>query len=323
MYDRPMELRQLEAFSVLAEERHFGRAALRLHLSQPALTYQIQRLEEELGLGLLTRTTRKVELTPAGHALRDGARLLLEDTGVLVDRVRRIGRGEVGIVRIGCVASALHGLIPSVVREAREQYPDVQFILAEKKTGDQLLDLLSGRLDLGLVHKPATVPPGIELVDLFTQPVGIALPDNHPASGRAAVPLADLAGTSFVLFPRALEPDTYDLFVQACVSAGFAPAVTQEAENIQTLLALVAAGMGCAFVPQSVMDGSPRPGVVFRPLLPPPAITSAIAWPTERSNPAADEFRRIVLDASAKMHGGDPSKTPRLTRPPVRRRAAG
>ena len=296
-----MELRQFELFSVLAEERHFGRAALRLHISQPALSYQIQRLEEELGLSLLERSTRKVELTAAGEALRDGVQMLLDDTEALTDRVRRIGRGDIGVVRIGCVASALQGFIPSVVRAAREQHPDVQFVLSEKKTGAQLEDLLSGRLDVGLVHRPSRLTVGIELVELFSQRVGLALPDNHPAATAPAVNLQALAEEPFVLFPRALEPDTYDLFVNACVSAGFAPRVSQEAENIQTLLALVAAGMGIAFVPESVMDGSPRPGVAFRPVIPAPEITTAIAWPAERRNPAVDAFRRIALAASAEM----------------------
>lgn len=296
-----MELRQFELFSVLAEERHFGRAAVRLHVSQPALSYQIQRLEEELGLSLLERSTRKVELTAAGEALRDGVQLLLDDTEALTERVKRIARGDIGVVRIGCVASALQGFIPSVVRSARERHPDVQFILSEKKTGAQLEDLVSGRLDVGLVHRTNRVPAGIELVELFSQPVGLALPDNHAATAAPLVRLHTLAEESFVLFPRALEPDTYDLFVNACVAAGFAPRISQEAENIQTLLALVAAGLGIAFVPESVMDGSPRPGIVFRRVTPAPEITTAIVWPVERRNPAVDAFRRIAIEASVEM----------------------
>ena len=239
-----MELRQLELFSVLAEERHYGRAAVRLHVSQPALTYQIQRLEEELGLSLLERSTRKVELTAAGEALRDGARLLVDDSEALAERVRRIARGDIGIVRIGCVASALQGFIPPVVRAARARHPEVQFILSEKKTGAQLDDLVAGRLDVGLIHLTTRVPAGLDVVELFSQPVGVALPDNHAAASAPLVRLEDLAAESFVLFPRALEPDTYDLFVNACVAAGFAPRISQEAESIQSLLALVAAGLG-------------------------------------------------------------------------------
>ncbi len=304
-----MELRQFELFAVLAEERHFGRAALRLHISQPALSYQILRLEEELGLSLLERSTRKVELTAAGEALRDGVQTLLDDTEALTDRVKRIARGDIGVVRIGCVASALQGFIPSVVRSARERHPDVQFILSEKKTGAQLDDLVSGRLDVGLVHRPSRVPAGIELVELFSQPVGLAIPDNHPGAVAPVVHLRALAAESFVLFPRALEPDTYDLFVDACVSAGFAPKITQEAENIQTLLALVAAGLGIAFIPESVMDGSPHPGVAFSRVIPAPEITTAIAWPAERRNPAVDAFRRIAVAASADMQATAPPDT--------------
>jgi DNA-binding transcriptional LysR family regulator len=228
MYRGVMELRQLELFSVLAEEQHFGRAAQRLHVSQPALTYQIQRLEEELGLQLLRRTTRRVELTAAGTALRDGSQPLIDEMLALVERVRKVGHGEVGIVRVGCVASALHGVVPAMIRAARERHPDVEFVLIEKKTGTQLEDLASGRLDIGLIHLPANVPAGIEIQELFRQPVGLAVPDNHPVADLPVVDLRSLAGESFVLFPRALEPDTYDRFVGACVSAGFAPKVSQD-----------------------------------------------------------------------------------------------
>lgn len=293
-----MELRQFELFSVLAEERHFGRAAVRLHVSQPALSYQVQRLEEELGLSLLERTTRKVELTAAGEALRDGVRLLLDDTEALAERVRKIARGDIGIVRIGCVASALQGFVPPVVRAARERHPEVQFILSEKKSGAQLEDLVAGRLDVGLVHLTKHVPAGLDVVELFSQPVGLALPDDHPATADSLVRLSGLAEEPFVLFPRALEPDTYDLFVNTCVAAGFAPRISQEAESIQSLLALVAAGLGVAFIPQSVMDGAARPGVAFRPVVPAPEITTAIAWPVERRNPAVDAFRRIATEAA-------------------------
>ncbi|HLO35984.1 MAG TPA: LysR family transcriptional regulator [Candidatus Deferrimicrobium sp.] len=308
-----MELYLLEAFVTLAEERHFGRAARRLHVSQPALTYQLRRLEEELATPLFTRTTRKVELTRAGEELLDGARTLLDDSAVLAERVRQVARGEVGIVRIGCVASALQRFAPAVVRDMRARHPLVRFSLTEKKTGDQLADLLAGRLDVGLVHAPSVVEVGIEVEALFTQPVVVALPDDHPLAKQDLVAIGELAASPFVLFPRSLEPDTYDLFVAACVAAGFAPRVTQEAENIESLLALVAAGLGVAFVPSSVAAGPRMPAIAFRPLLDPPLITTALAWPRDRDHPTVDEFRRLARAAARALP--DASANPAAPRP--------
>jgi DNA-binding transcriptional LysR family regulator len=297
---RAMELRQLRLFSAVAEELHFGRAALRLHLSQPALTYQIQRLEKDLGYRLFDRSKRRVELTLAGEALFDGARVLLGDADQLVETARRVARGEVGVLRIGCVASVLYSLFPAVVRTTREEYPDIQIIVAEKKTGDQIKALQTGRLDVGLIHLPIGGSPGLEVVPLFTERVGIALPDTHRLAGQQLISLADLAQEPFVLFPRELEPDTYDHFIQTCASVGFAPTVSQEAENVQTLLVMVSSGLGVAFLPSSVMDSAARPGVVFRQVTPAPEITTAIAWLRGHANPAVALFRDVVLEENAR-----------------------
>ena len=290
-----MELRQLRLFSAVAEELHFGRAALRLHLSQPGLTYQIQRLERDLGFRLFDRSKRRVELTLAGEALFDGAQVLLSEADQLVETARRVARGEVGVLRIGCVASVLYSLFPAVVRTTRETYPDVQLIVAEKKTGDQIKALQTGRLDVGLIHLPSSGPPELEIVPLFTERVGIALPDSHRLAGQETISLADLAHDSFVLFLRDLEPDTYDHFFQTCASVGFAPTVSQEAANVQTLLVMVASGLGVAFVPTSVMDSAARPGVVFRQVTPAPEIATAIAWLRGNTSPAVALFRDVVL----------------------------
>jgi DNA-binding transcriptional LysR family regulator len=126
------------------------------------------------------------------------------------------------------------------------------------------------------------------------------MPDTHRLAGRQPISLADLAPEPFVLFPRELEPDTYDHFIQTCASVGFAPTVAQEAENVQTLLVMVSSGLGVAFLPSSVMESATRPGVVFRHLTPAPEITTAIAWLRGNANPAVALFRDVVLAENAR-----------------------
>lgn len=295
-----MELRQLRLFSAVAEELHFGRAALRLHLSQPALTYQIQRIEKDLGFRLFDRSKRRVELTLAGEALFDGARVLLADADQLVETARRVDRGEVGVLRIGCVASVLYSLFPGVVRTTREAYPDIQLIVAEKKTGDQIKALQTGRLDVGLIHLPVGGSPGLEVVPLFIERFGIALPDDHRLVEQEPISLADLAHESFVLFLRDLDPGAYDRFFQASAAVGFAPTVSHEASSVQTLLVMVSSGLGVAFVPSSAMKSSTGSGVVFRQVTPVPEITTAIAWLRGNTNPAVALFRDVVLAENAR-----------------------
>ena len=189
----------------------------------------------------------------------------------------------------------LYSLFPAVVRTTRETYPDVQLIVAEKKTGDQIKALQTGRLDVGLIHLPSSGPPELEIVPLFTERVGIALPESHRLAGQQLISLADLAHDPFVPFLRDLEPDTYDHFFQTCASIGFAPTVSQEAANVQTLLVLLASGLGVAFVPTSVMDSAARPGVVFRQVTPAPEIATAIAWLWGNASPVVALFRDVVL----------------------------
>ncbi len=194
----------------------------------------------------------------------------------------------------------LYSLFPAVVRTTRDAYPDVQLIVAEKKTGDQIKALQTGRLDVGLIHLPVGGSSGLEIVPLFTERVGIALPDAHRLAEQELISLADLAHEPFVLFPRELEPDTYDHFVQTCASVGFAPTVSQEAENVQTLLVMVSSGLGVAFLPSSVMESATRPGVVFRQVTPAPEITTAIARLAGNTNPSVALFRDVVLAENAR-----------------------
>ena len=224
----PLELDDMRLLVVLGEELHFGRAAQRLHLSQPGLSHRLRRLEQSLGYQLVSRTRRHLELTPAGRSVLDGAHRLLAEARRVVDDGRRIAYGEVATLRVGFVGTALYGLLPDVLRELRGRYPDLRLVLEEQKTATLVRSLQLGQLDLAVVHLP--LPPGTDLQTEVagTDPVGVALPELHPLAGRGAVELANLADDPFVLFPRELEPQTYDSYVGACVAAGFAPRVAQQ-----------------------------------------------------------------------------------------------
>jgi DNA-binding transcriptional LysR family regulator len=262
---RPPELRHLRYFVAVAEELHFGRAAERLHMSQPPLSMQIQALERSLGVQLLVRTQRQVSLTRAGEAfLRESRQILarLEAAGRLA---RRVSRGEVGELAVGFVSSADYNVLPPLLREFRQRAPDVRLTLHESTTDRQLEALVQGRLDVGFVLPPVE-DPRIAYRALHREPLLAALPSRHAlARRRGPVPVARLADQPFILFPRELAPGLYDDIVSFCRSAGFSPRVEQEAVQMQTILSLVSADMGVALIPASLVHLG-RTGVTYKPL---------------------------------------------------------
>lgn len=281
-----MDLRQIASFVAVAEELHFGRAATRVHLSQPALSQQIKRLEHELGFQLLTRTQRRVELTAPGATFLDHARRVLADVDEMVTQASRAAAGRTGTLRLGYVGSALFSVVPKVMRTMRAEAPEVQITLVELRTEEQLAAMRQGRLDAGFIRAPRGPVDDMAITPVLREPVGIAIPADHPLAARAELALAELAEESFVMLPRVVEPDSFDLLMAACSNAGFAPEVAQTARSPQTLLGLVASGLGVAFVAESVMRNSSREGVAFLPLEPPaPVVVSALARPAATTDP--------------------------------------
>lgn len=282
-----MEFRELEAFVAVAEELHFGRAASRLHLSQPALSQQIQRLEADLGATLLNRSSREVSLTPAGAVFLDRCRALLGGVAQAVEDTRRMADGRSGHVDVGYVGSALYGLLPDVVARMRRLHPGVELTLTERKTAPQISLLVAGEQDVGIIHRPDTSPTGLVMHDLEVNDVMIALPAGHPlADGDSALQWADLTGTPFVLFPAAIEPDTHAMLHRKAVQEGLTIDVVQEAVGLPTILGLVAAGVGAAFVVDAVAAHAPPLGIAFRRLQRPSEIVTAVMWDPDSVNPA-------------------------------------
>ncbi|MDR3043345.1 MAG: LysR family transcriptional regulator [Desulfovibrio sp.] len=258
-----MEMRQLRYFLAVAEELHFGRAARRMHVSQPPLSQQIQALEEELGVRLFDRTSRTVRTTPAGEALRDDVQALLAGLDAAVERARGTARGERGRLRLGFVVSAAATRFPRAVAAYRARCPGVRLELREMGTLLQLRRIESGELDVGLLRNLDGLPEGFDHAPFLHEPQVVALPARHPLARLRVVPLAALAGVPLILYPRRVFPAAYDAIIAACRGAGFSPEVPQEAVGLNTQRALVAAGVGAAIVPASARS-EPREGVVYR-----------------------------------------------------------
>jgi DNA-binding transcriptional LysR family regulator len=262
-----MELRHLRYFVAVAEEGHITRAAERLGIQQPPLSQQIQALERELETQLFRRKPRGVELTPAGLALLDEARAILARTDDAVAAVKRTARGEAGRIGIGFTSSAsFHPFLPRAIRAFRETHPLVALALEESGT-TELVDALRARsLDVAFVRSPVGESNDLFVRPLLEEPMVAALPSGHPLSaGHDPLPLAALAGETFILYRRPVGPGLHDAIIAACDRAGFSPTIGQEAPRMLSTLSLVAAGLGVTVVPAS-MSRLEAEGVAYRPL---------------------------------------------------------
>jgi DNA-binding transcriptional LysR family regulator len=297
-----IELRQLRYFVAVAEEMHFGRAAVRLHMTQPPLSQTIQSLEAALGTPLFERTKRRVELTPAGAALLPEARRLLLQAETLPDLARRAASGETGRLTLAFVSTADYSVLPPFLREFRERYPQVQIELREATTDVQLEELVEGRgrIDVGLLIPPLPdkIRSEIDYAPLLTEPLILAAPKGmHGLRGHAAIKLKDLAAVSdmpLVIFPRRIAPALHDAILACFHEAGITPRIGQEAIQMQTIVGLVSAGMGIALVPQSVSNLK-RPGVEYKPLAGnPPTVETGLAWRRDNASPVLRAFLDLI-----------------------------
>lgn len=290
-----MDLRHLRYFVAVAEELHFGRAAARLRVAQPALSQQIKHLEGELRVRLLERTKRRVSLTEPGRAFLIEARRTLATAETAVEVARRAARGEVGRLRVGYVDLAMWGTLPGILRRFTEAYPGVELALTELHREPQRQALLRGDLDVGfLTLREGEAELEGELVS--AEPLVVALPEHHPAARRRRVPIASLAREDWVAFPRELKTLYLDLTFATCAAAGFVPHIVQETAQLHSLTSLVSAGVGVALVP-SIVAGAARAGVAFRPLAgDAPRLPFHLVWPAGVLPPAAAAFRLAVRE---------------------------
>jgi DNA-binding transcriptional LysR family regulator len=249
--DADIELRHLRYFVAVAEELHFGRAALRLHLAQPPLSQQIRKLEGILGYPLFIRTSRAVKLTSAGEVFLERARRTLRNVQEDMDEARSIGRGEEGFLRVGFIGSAMLTALPAMLGRYRRLYPKVNLQLHEAHTSAVVQKLLKGELDAGFLRDAGQIP-GLKIQALFSEPFIVVVPKKHPLARRKTISARELRDQPFVLFTPSAGTLAYKKTVSLCEEHGFRPQVVQEAPQWLTIMRLIGAGLGVTIAPACV-----------------------------------------------------------------------
>ncbi|RVU17693.1 LysR family transcriptional regulator [Streptomyces antnestii] len=292
-----MELRQIRYFLALAEECHFGRAAARLHVAQPALSQQIKQLERELGISLFHRSTRHVELTEAGRDLTGYARTLLAEAERARVRMAELATGHAGRVSVGFIGTATYDVLPRVARTVQARLPHVTLELRGELLSPQLADgLLDGTYDLAVLRSAAAAEE-LTSTPLRTEPLMAVLPAHHPLAAGPRISLGSLAGEPFVIHPAQARSAMYDRVLSACRRAGFQPPSLVEVGETATLVVLVAAGHGVALVPESVRSLR-LDGVTYVPLTDPDTIDLVLARRTHGNSPSVQQVASIIEECA-------------------------
>ena len=278
-------------FIAVAERLHFGRAAAALHISQPPLSRAIRALESQLGVVLLARSRRRVELTPEGSRLLDEARRLAAQLETAVAALRGMAAGEHGRLRIGFVSLADFGVLPGLLKAYKAAHPGVALALREMLSPEQAAALAAGDLDFGLLLPPVAGTEALEHLVVQRERFVAALPARHRlARTRGRLSMRALAGEPLVMVPRDIAPGLYDIVTGLAARAGFSLEVAQEAIQMQTVVSLVSSGLGAAVVPESLANLGRR-GVVYRKLADPhPRLELWLAWRRGALGTAAREF---------------------------------
>lgn len=289
-----IELRQLHQFVAVAEELSFRRAAERLHMAQPPLTVAIKRIEAELGTILIERTNRVTRLTEAGRAFLGGARRAIDHAEEAMRAAQRAGAGLTGTLRITFVASAAREVLPPILRRFRERHADVELQLIESMSARQVDALLADQADVGFVIPPVREAGRLRLDVLARNQLVAVLPEGHRLAGCNTVQLSDLADEPWVTASASQGPGLMERIQASCAQAGFAPRISQEAFQMDTIVSLVAGALGVALVARSLVTADRR-GVVFRALSGPGTpVEYELAVAYGRPSPVLDAFSELV-----------------------------
>jgi len=303
-----VEYRQLRQFVAVAEELHFGRAAERLGMTQPPLSQAIQRLEMELGVTLFTRTHRSVELTAVGRQILPHAQRVIAEAARLPVLARRYAAGELGVLRLAFVSTADYGIVPELLRQYREQWPNMTIELREATSDVQIEALLAGEIDAGIVIGGAR-PSMLDYRPLRRESLVVALPEGWGAGipEESGIELATIAGQPLLLFPRRIAPALHDVVTGCFAERGLTPVFGQVAIQMQTIVSLVSAGLGYALVPESIRQLQ-RSGARYAPLEgASPIIETGLIWP-RRNPPVA--VRNLLRMLGNLDQGGDGENVP-------------
>lgn len=287
-------IRHLWLFLAVAEERHFGRAARRLGMSQPPLTEQIQALEQALRVKLFERDRRGARLTPAGAAILPAVRTFAAQLERLELAVQEAIAGQTGTLTIGAISSAMLEDLPPVVERLRAAHPRLTVAVKEIDSVDAVPALEAGDIDLAFARLEGELGPTIRTLPVAQDRLAVALPQGHRLADLPEVPLAALAREDFAMFSRRLSPVYFDHVLAACRAQGFAPRILHEVRSVNSQIAFVGCGQGIALVPARFARLAPA-SVVFRPLTEPVEIVAAaLAWSTARHNPLVDAVVALV-----------------------------
>lgn len=291
-----IEYRLLKAFVHVAEELHFGRAAARLRVAQPALSRQIQQLEERLEVQLLERSQRRVALTPAGRFYQQRAYKILSDIERATIDVRKVNSGKAGRLSVGFIHSSSFSVTPRLLRRFREQYPDVELELTELTMAQQLEALEARRIDVGVMRPPFSESK-IASHPIRTERFVIAVPDTHRLASLTEVDLAQLAQEDFVLFSQSRSPLFHSRIIAMAELAGFVPKAAQQATQIHTVLGLVSANVGISVVPVVAKDLN-IPNIHYLEITDrPPPVHVVLAWLRSDNSPILRAFTDFVKQA--------------------------
>ncbi|WP_424862660.1 LysR substrate-binding domain-containing protein [Streptomyces sp. MMS24-I29] len=288
-----MELRHLRYFVAVAETRHFGKAAEQLHMAQPPLSQAIRRLEAELGVELLRRTTRQVSLTGAGEVFRTDAERILKAVDEAVARVGRFASGAEGVLRIGLTGSASYRQLPALARLVKREMPRVILeVHTEMLTPAQEAGLIERRLDIGVLRPPVR-QEGITHRSLAAETLVVAVPERHPLAEADTVRVEQLRHEDFVMYGATLGSVVDDAVVRSCLAAGFYPHRAYEVTETSAALALVAAGLGIAVLPDSIRS-APREGVLCRDIEDALSIPLSLAWREDDESPLLRNLLEVL-----------------------------
>jgi DNA-binding transcriptional LysR family regulator len=287
-----MELRHLRYVVGVGEEQHFGRAAERLQIAQPALSRQIQDLEREVGFLLFERLPRGVRLSEAGKVFLSDARRILQDVDDAKRRAERIALGQAGTLRVGiATAVSWHGLVVNAFREFRRRQPDVELVLHHLVSVHQVDAVVSDRLDVGFAAAVTPWHKELEHRQFAQDRMVLAVPKGHPLTKRERIRLRDLRNMPFIWFHRWVNPTFYDRMMEACARGGLsAPHIVQEATDRDTVLGLVQCQIGIAWVTESTRWHCPR-GVVLLPVVDMNVrLPFNVIWKKDNASPLLQKF---------------------------------
>jgi DNA-binding transcriptional LysR family regulator len=297
----PIDVRQLECFIAVAEERHFGRAAARLHMTQPPLTRRITRLEREIGAQLFVRTRAGADLTGAGLVLLERAHRIVELSRNAVERTRLADAGQAGTLAVGYAGSTGFDLVPRLLRRFLESRPRVKLEIEQARKDVQADAIRDGRMHLGF-NRQYQPEPGLAVRDLGSEPLYAAVPESHPLREKAQVQLADVCAEPLVLFPAAPRPSFADEVTQMLMGTGGRPRIEAEAGDVLTALNYVAAARLCAVVPRSAVNVA-LPGVAFRPIVDAPPESFSCIYRASTVPALVREFLDFVDQAEGRQPG--------------------